>query len=81
MEEEAEVAGVAISFFMKDAAEERIQVFDLAVRGEDEGDSWEVKFSRKESSGELGDLQYFEFTSSEKAKYIRIESVENSVNK
>ena len=75
--EEAEVNGVAIGFFMKNAAEERIQTFDVSVRGAAD-DDWRTVISRKESSGGMG-MQTFPF-SARKALYVRVETHGNSFN-
>lgn len=77
---EEEVHGVSIGFYMKTADEERIQTFDVAVRAADESEYTTI-ISRKESSGAMGDVQYFEFTSPVKAQYIKVESHGNSINK
>ncbi|CAM9149559.1 unnamed protein product, partial [Ectocarpus sp. 4 AP-2014] len=78
LQEETEVNGVAIGFFMKAAEEERIQVFDISVM-EEGGDDWKTVISRKESSGAMGDVQTFSF-SSRKALYVRLETHGNSFN-
>ncbi|CAB1113419.1 unnamed protein product [Ectocarpus sp. CCAP 1310/34] len=72
LQEETEVNGVAIGFFMKAAEAERIQVFDISVM-EEGGDDWKTVISRKESSGAMGDVQTFSF-SSRKALYVRLET-------
>lgn len=69
---------MAIGFFMKAASEERIQVFDVAVM-ENGGDDWKTVISRKESSGEMGNVQTFPF-SARKALYVRVETHGNSFN-
>ncbi|CBJ32655.1 secreted protein [Ectocarpus siliculosus] len=61
-EEETEVNGVAIGFFMKAAEEERIQVFDISIM-EEGGDDWKTVISRKESNGAMGGVQTFSFSS------------------
>lgn len=76
LEDETEVNGVSIGFFMKFASEERIQTFDLAVRKGGDTD-WRTVLSRKESSGERGIMQTFPF-SSRSARYVRFESHGNS---
>ena len=78
LEEEAEINGVSIGFFMKAAAEERIMTFDVAVRASD-GD-WKTVISRKESSGEYETIESFPF-SSVKALYVRFRSHGNTFNK
>ena len=78
LEQETEVNGVAIGFFMKAASEARIQVFDVAVM-EAGGDDWKTVISRKESSGTMADVQTFPF-SSRKALYVRLETHGNSFN-
>lgn len=78
LEEETEINGVSIGFFMKAASEERIMTFDLAVRASD-GD-WTTVISRKESSGDYDKIESFPF-SSRKALYIRFESHGNTYNK
>eukprot|EP00752_Nemacystus_decipiens_P002937 g2732.t1 len=77
LSEEVEVNGIAIGFFMKDAAEERIQTFDVLVRAVDD-DDWTTVISRKESSGEM-DVQTFPF-SSRMALYVRLETHGNDFN-
>lgn len=78
LEEEIDVTGVSLGFFMKDATEERIQTFDIAVRkGED--DDWTTVISRKESSGEYDVMQTFPF-SSRTALYVRLETHGNTFN-
>ncbi len=78
LEEEMEVDGIAIGFFMKAASEERIQTFDVSVRKAGD-DDWKTVISRKESSGAMGDVQTFPF-SSRKALYVRLETHGNSFN-
>lgn len=78
LEEELEVNGMAIGFFMKSAEEERIQVFDIAVRKAADED-WKTVVSRKESSGEMDVMQTFPF-SSRKALYVRLETHGNDFN-
>ena len=78
LEEETEIDGVAIGFFMKAASEERIMTFDVSVRAAD-GD-WTTVISRKESSGEYKVVETFPF-SSIKALYVRFESHGNTFNK
>ena len=63
---------------MKAASEERIQVFDVAVKAADD-DDWTTVISRKESSGEMGDVQTFPF-SARTALYVRLETHGNSFN-
>ncbi|CBJ30799.1 FirrV-1-B30 precursor [Ectocarpus siliculosus] len=77
LEDEVDVNGVAIGFFMKAAEEERIQTFDVAVRSADD-DDWTTVISRKESSGEMT-VQTFPF-SSRPALYVRFETHGNSFN-
>ncbi|CAB1117755.1 unnamed protein product [Ectocarpus sp. CCAP 1310/34] len=77
LEDEVEVNGVAIGFFMKAAEEERIQTFDVAVRSANDED-WTTVISRKESSGEMT-IQTFPF-SSRTALYVRFETHGNSFN-
>lgn len=77
LEAEADVSGVAIGFFMKNAAEERIQTFDVAVRAAAD-DDWKTVISRKESSGSTS-MQTFPF-SSRKALYVRLETHGNTFN-
>lgn len=77
LEEEADVSGVAIGFFMKNAAEERIQTFDVSVRSASDSD-WTTAISRKDSSGTQA-MQTFPF-SSRKALYVRLETHGNSFN-
>lgn len=79
LEGDMEVNGVSIGFFMKAAEEMRIQTFDIAVRAADD-DDWTTVISRKESSGEMGIMQTFPFTS-KTAKYVRFESHGNTFNK
>lgn len=79
LENEVEVSGVAIGFFMKAASEERIQTFDVAVRAaDDDDDDWTTVISRKESSGGMT-IQTFPF-SSRTALYVRFETHGNSFN-
>ncbi|CAM9572458.1 unnamed protein product [Ectocarpus fasciculatus] len=78
LENEVEVDGVAIGFFMKAAEEKRIQTFDVAVRSADDEDDWTTVISRKESSGSM-DIQTFPF-SSRTALYVRIETHGNDFN-
>lgn len=78
LEEEVEVNGMAIGFFMKSADEERIQVFDIAVRKASD-DDWKTVVSRKESSGEMDVVQTFPF-SSRTALYVRLETHGNDYN-
>ena len=78
LQQETEVNGMAIGFFMKAAAEERIQVFDISVMAAG-SDDWKTVVSRKESSGEMGNIQTFPF-SSRKALYVRLETHGNSFN-
>ncbi len=78
LEQETEVDGIAIGFFMKAASEERIQTFDVAVM-EDGGEEWTTVISRKESSGAMEDVQTFPF-SSRTALYVRLETHGNSFN-
>lgn len=77
LEEEAEVNGIAIGFFMKNAEEERIQTFDVSVRAEAD-DDWTTAISRKESSGAQV-VQTFPF-SARNALYVRLETHGNSFN-
>lgn len=76
LEEETEVNGMAIGFFMKSSSEERIQTFDVTVKKSDD-DDWRTVLSRKESSGDMGIMQTFPF-SSRLARYVRFESHGNS---
>lgn len=78
LEGEREVNGVAIGFFMKDAEEERIQTFDIAIKAEDD-DDWTTVQSRQESSGEYNVMQTFPF-SARTATYVRFESHGNNFN-
>lgn len=80
LEEETEIHGVSIGFFMKDPEEERIQTFDVSARSSDE-DEYTTLYSRKESSGAMGDIQHFEFSSPVKAMYVKVESHGNTENK
>lgn len=77
LEEETEVNGISIGFFMKNEEEDRIQVFDVAVRKADD-DDWKTVVSRKESSGEM-DMQTFPFSSRD-ALYVRLETHGNDFN-
>ncbi|CAM9163351.1 unnamed protein product [Ectocarpus sp. 8 AP-2014] len=77
-QEETEVNGVAIGFFMKAAEEERIQVLDISIM-EEGGDDWKTVISREESSGAMGDVQTLSF-SSRKTLYVRLETHENNFN-
>ncbi|CAM9845584.1 unnamed protein product [Scytosiphon promiscuus] len=77
--EETEIHGISIGFFMKYESEERIQTFDVSVRANDESDYTTV-ISRKESSGEMGVIEHFEFTSPVKAQYVKVESHGNTFN-
>ncbi|CAM9406766.1 unnamed protein product, partial [Hapterophycus canaliculatus] len=77
--EETEIHGISIGFFMKFEEEKRIQTFDVAVRANDESDYTTV-ISRKESSGEMGVMEHFEFTSPVKAQYVKVESHGNTFN-
>lgn len=79
LEGDLEVNGVSIGFFMKAADEMRIQTFDVAVRAADD-DDWTTVISRKESSGEMGIMETFPFTS-KTVKYVRFESHGNNFNK
>lgn len=76
LEEETDVNGIAIGFFMKSADEERIQTFDVAVRKSDD-DDWRTVLSRKESSGKIDTIETFPF-SSRTALYVRFESHGNT---
>lgn len=78
LDDETDVNGVSIGFFMKAESEERIQTFDILVK-EDDDDDWTTVISRKESSGSM-DMQYFPF-STFKARYILFESHGNDFNK
>ncbi|CAN0404164.1 unnamed protein product, partial [Ascophyllum nodosum] len=78
LEDDQEVNGVSIGFFMKAAEEERIYTFDIAIR-ESGDDEWTTVISRKESSGDMGIMQTFTF-SSKTAKYVRFESHGNTFN-
>lgn len=78
LEEETEVNGAAIGFFMKLASEERIQKFNIAVR-KDGDDEWKTVISGKESSGDMDIIETFPF-SSRTALYVRFESRGNSFN-
>lgn len=80
LSELSEVDGVGIGFFMKYAAEQRIQTFDIDVRGAGEEDEWENVYSRKESSGEAGVIETFPFTAT-MAYYVRFSSHGNTFNK
>ncbi|CAM9787554.1 unnamed protein product, partial [Laminaria digitata] len=77
LDDETEINGVSIGFFMKSESEERIMTFDIAVRASD-GD-WTTVISRKESSGEYDTIESFPF-SSIKALYVRFESHGNTYN-
>lgn len=79
LKEETDVNGISIGFFMKLAAEKRIQTFDIAVRGADDED-WTTVISRKESSGSMEDVQHFPFPSYT-VLYVRFESHGNTFNK
>ena len=72
------MVGVAISFFMKLASEERIYTFDIGIKDAD-ADEWTTVISRKESSGEKDVVETFPF-SSRKAFYVRFESHGNTFN-
>lgn len=76
LEEETDVNGIAIGFFMKEADEERIQTFDVAVKKGDD-DEWKTVLSRKESSGKIDTIETFPF-SSRTALYVRFESHGNT---
>lgn len=78
LNEEVEVNGVAIGFFMKAAEEQRIQTFDIAVRSGSD-DEWTTVISRSESSGEMGVMQTFPFSGTA-ALYVRFESHGNDFN-
>lgn len=80
LDEETEINGISIGFFMKDESEERIQKFSVAVRANVET-GYTTVISDRESSGEMGDVQYFEFTSPATAQYIKISSHGNSFNR
>lgn len=73
-----QVVGVAIGFFMKFADENRITTFDIAVKSAD-SDEWITAISRKESSGTIGIIETFPF-SSRMALYVRFESHGNTFN-
>lgn len=75
--QEADVNGIAVGFFMKNLAEERIQTFDVSIRAA-EDDDWTTVISRKESSGTQA-VQTFPF-SSRKALYVRLETHGNTFN-
>lgn len=77
LEDEQEVNGIAIGFFMNDESEERIQRFSVSLRKEDD-DDWTTVVADAESSGSM-DIQTFPF-STRTAKFIRFESHGNSFN-
>ncbi|CAM9362869.1 unnamed protein product, partial [Sphacelaria rigidula] len=77
LEDEQEVNGIAIGFFMNDESEERIQRFSVSLRKEDD-DDWTTVVADAESSGSM-DIQTFPF-STRTAKFIRFESHGNSYN-
>lgn len=79
LEDETEINGISIGFFMKSKNENRIQTFDIATRKAGDTD-WTTVISREESSGEMDVMQTFTFTS-RKALYIRFESHGNDYNK
>lgn len=76
LEEETDVNGIAIGFFMKSESEERIQTFDVAVKKGDD-DDWKTVISRKESSGKMDMIETYPF-SSRTALYVRFESHGNT---
>lgn len=80
LSEESQVNGVSIGFFMKLAAEKRIQTFDVAVRGVETDEDWVTVYSREESSGDMLDMQHFPFTKT-LVNYVKFESHGNSFNK
>lgn len=77
LEEEQDVNGIAIGFFMNDESEERIQRFSISIRKEGD-DDWTTVVADAESSGSM-DIQTFPF-STRTAKFIRFESHGNSYN-
>lgn len=80
LEEMSVVNGVSLGFFMKFAEEERIQTFDIDVRGPSEDDDWVTVYSREESSGKMEVMQTFPFTATE-VYYVRFVSHGNTFNK
>lgn len=78
LDEETEINGIGIGFFMKAADEMRIQDFSVALRKSGDTDYTTV-ISRKQSSGEMGDVQTFPFNS-RTALFIRFETHGNSFN-
>lgn len=79
LEEELDITGVAIDFFMNNAEEERIQTFDIKVKSADD-DDWTTIISRKESSGEHQNIETFSFVNARTALYVRFESHGNTFN-
>ncbi|CAM9476129.1 unnamed protein product, partial [Hapterophycus canaliculatus] len=77
LEEETQINGMAIGFFMKNVNEDRIQTFDVSLRAADD-DDWTTVISRKESSGKMV-VQTFPF-SARKALYVRLETHGNTFN-
>ena len=80
LEEETELHGISLGFFMKAEEEERIQSFEVSVRPYEEEDYTTV-ISTGESSGAYMDMQYFDFNSRVKAQYVKILSKGNNFNK
>ncbi|CAN0400898.1 unnamed protein product [Ectocarpus fasciculatus] len=80
LEEEQDVDGISISFFMKDASEYRVQTFSVSVRAADDSEYTTV-ISDRTSSGDKDDTyQLFTFTSTT-VKYIRFTTNGNTFNK
>ncbi|CAN0385962.1 unnamed protein product, partial [Ectocarpus sp. 12 AP-2014] len=78
LEEEQEVDGISISFFMKDPSEDRVQTFSVSVRAGDDTEYTTV-ISDKTSSGEKDVYQHFTFTSTT-TKYIKLTTNGNTFN-
>lgn len=79
LEQDAEIDGISIGFFMKNEGEVRVQTFSVEVRASNDPD-YSTVIARKESSGEMGGVQHFSFTS-QKAQYIRLSTHGNTFNK
>lgn len=79
LEEEQEVDGISISFFMKDQSEDRVQTFSVSVRAADDSEYTTV-ISDQTSSGEKDTFQLFTFTSTT-VKYIKLTTNGNTFNK
>lgn len=79
LEEETVVSGVSIGFFMKDISEERFQKFDVAIRANTDTEYTTV-ISGRVSSGAMFDVQRFDFTSPDTARYIKFTSDGNEYN-